>query len=265
MGLGYDAANDNYKVVVFSANLRSASVYKSGSDSWCDITVAHKMFSKIALEKWTPTTVVKDCPYWTCSRLSSDKMFLLSLGVVKFDATSDKFKLLPEFRSNILASSENYDLTYKFADMTDHLALIVIHRSSADCMVDIYSLEGDEGCGAWIKMRSMGPIVFQQRLKCVSVLQGFKYGGEIVFYVHGAISCYDCNKTSGMVPYFDKKCGAVKQLKGSAFAYDCYVSCFRYMPTLAFVRGMKSVYSTTQSRTARGYWTLQRLISSLRN
>ena len=37
-------------------------------------------------------------------------MFLLSLGVVKFDATSDKFKLLPEFRSNILASPENYDL-----------------------------------------------------------------------------------------------------------------------------------------------------------
>jgi len=53
-------------------------------------------------------------------------MFLLSLGVVKFDATSDKFKLLPEFRSNILVSPENYDLIYKFADMTDHLALIVL-------------------------------------------------------------------------------------------------------------------------------------------
>ncbi|XP_017233412.2 F-box protein At5g18160-like [Daucus carota subsp. sativus] len=205
MGLGYNAANDNYKAVVLSANLRSAGVYESGSDSWCDITVAHKMFSKNALEKWTPTTIVKDCLYRTCSRLSPDKKFVISLGVVKFDATTDKFKLLPEFRSNILASSENYNLTYKFADMTDHLALIVIHRSSADCMVDIYSLEGDEGCSPWIKMRSMGPIVFQQRLKCVSVLQGFKYGGEIVFYVHGVISCYDCNKTSGMVPYFDKK------------------------------------------------------------
>ena len=132
-------------------------------------------------------------------------------------------------------------------------------------MVDIYTLEGDEGCGAWIKMRSMGPIDFEQRLKCVSVLQGFKYGGEIVFCFHGVVSCYDCNKTSGMVPYFDKKCGAVKQLKGSAFAYDGYVSCFRYMPTLAFVQGMKSVHSTTQSRTARGYWTPRRLISSLGN
>ncbi|KAL1827604.1 hypothetical protein ACET3Z_006016 [Daucus carota] len=233
MGLGYDVANNKYKVVVLSADLRSASVYESRSDSSIDITVADNMFSKNALEKWTPTTVVKDCPYWTCSRLSPDKKFVLSLGVVKFDATSDEFKLLPEFRSNIFARPENYDLDYKFVDMTDHLALIVLDQSSADCMVDIYSLEGDEGCGAWIKMRSMGPIDFVQRLKCVSVLQGFKYG--------------------------------VKQLKGSAFAYDGYVSCFRYMPTLAFVQGMKSVHSTTQSRTARGYWIPRRLISSLGN
>ena len=126
MGLGYDAANDNYKIVVLSDDLRSASVYETRPDSWIDIIVPHNMSSKNALEKWTPTTIVKDCPYWTCSRLSSDEMFLLSLGVVKFDATSDKFKLLPEFRSNILASPENYDLIYKFADMTDHLALIVL-------------------------------------------------------------------------------------------------------------------------------------------
>ena len=62
MGFGYDAANDNYKVVVMSADLRSASVYESRSDSWIDITIAHNMFSKNALEKWTPTIIVKDCP-----------------------------------------------------------------------------------------------------------------------------------------------------------------------------------------------------------
>ena len=41
-------------------------------------------------------------------------------------------------------------------------------------MVDIYTLEGDEGCGAWIKMQSMGPIDFEQRLKlykCCKVLR----------------------------------------------------------------------------------------------
>ena len=126
MGLGYDAANDNYKIVVLSDDLRSARVYETRPDSWIDIIVPHNMLSKNALEKWTPTTIVKDCPYWTCSRLSSDEMFLLSLGVVKFDATSDKFKLLPEFRSNILAGLEKYDLIYKFEDMTGHLALIVL-------------------------------------------------------------------------------------------------------------------------------------------
>nr|XP_017228971.1 PREDICTED: uncharacterized protein LOC108204166 [Daucus carota subsp. sativus] len=83
MGLGYDAANDNYKIVVLSDDLRSASVYETRPDSWIDIIVPHNMLSKNALEKWTPTTIVKDCPYWTCSRLSSDEMFLLSLGVVK--------------------------------------------------------------------------------------------------------------------------------------------------------------------------------------
>ena len=95
MGLSYDAANDNYKIVVLSDDPRSASVYESRSDSWIDIIVPHNMSSKNALEKWTPTTIVKDCPYSTCSRLSSDEMFLLSVGVVKFDATSDKFKLFP--------------------------------------------------------------------------------------------------------------------------------------------------------------------------
>ncbi|XP_063942395.1 putative F-box protein At1g47790 isoform X2 [Daucus carota subsp. sativus] len=170
MGLGYDAANDNYKVVVLSADLRSASVYKSGSDSWSDITVAHNIFSKNALEKRTPTTIVKDCPYWTCSRLSHDEKIVVSLGVVKFDATSDKFKLLPD----IMACRPNYKLHYKFVDMTDGLSLIVLEERSTDhFMLDIYSLEGDEGCGAWIKMRSMGPIDFQKRQSSVSVLQVF--------------------------------------------------------------------------------------------
>nr|XP_017221302.1 PREDICTED: F-box/kelch-repeat protein At3g23880-like [Daucus carota subsp. sativus] len=122
-GLGYDAANDNYKVVVLSADLRFASVYESRSDSWIDIIIAHNMFSKNALEKWTPTIIVKDCLYWTCSRLSSDEMFLLSLGVVKFDATSEKFKLLPEFRSNISASPKHYDLIYKFISNHNSLDL----------------------------------------------------------------------------------------------------------------------------------------------
>ena len=75
MGFSYDASNDNYKVVVLSADLKSASVYESRSDSWSDIIVPHNMLSKNALEKWTPTTIVKDWPYWTCSRLSSDEMF----------------------------------------------------------------------------------------------------------------------------------------------------------------------------------------------
>jgi len=63
MGLGYDAANDNYKVVLLSDDLRSASVYESRSDSSIDIIVLHNLLSKNALEKRTPTTIVKDCPY----------------------------------------------------------------------------------------------------------------------------------------------------------------------------------------------------------
>ena len=60
MGLGYDTANDNYKVVVLSDDLRSASVYESRSDSWIDIIVPYNILSKNALEKWTLTSIVKD-------------------------------------------------------------------------------------------------------------------------------------------------------------------------------------------------------------
>ena len=48
--------------------------------TWIDIIVPHNILSKNALEKWTLTTIVKDCPYWTCSRLSSDEMFLGLIG-----------------------------------------------------------------------------------------------------------------------------------------------------------------------------------------
>lgn len=63
---------------------------------------------------------------------------------MKFDATSNEFKLLPKF-----FTEENYE----FVNMNDHLTLMEYEKNASNCKVYVHSL--DEGCGVWNKMYSV--------------------------------------------------------------------------------------------------------------
>lgn len=252
-GLGFDCVGDNFKVVVLSADLRSATVYWSGSDSWSNVVIPDNVFRKSGVWKSTPIVIVKSCPYWICSSYANDKHErFISLSAVKFNVETNEFKLSPEFQFDASVHGGTYKFHYKFVDMKDCLTLMVNDRNSSNCVLDIYSLdEEEEGFGSWCKMYTIGPLNFHTRGSFVKFSQGFKYGGEIVFYNNGMFSCYD------------HRTDTIKCLHGTTFA-PYLISCFSYTPTLFYIQGMKSVYLRTQTRTPGCYRTPRRLISSLR-
>lgn len=263
IGLGFDYVSNNFKVVVLSDDLRSAIVYCSGLDTWCDVSIPDNVFQKVGFEESRPIVIVKGCPYWTLSRYMYDKhtyrdrefSFLIaaSLCVVKFNAETSLFSVSPEFHFDGTEIEGGYQFCHQFVDMKDSLTLIVYDRNRADCVVDICSLVGEEeGCGVWSKMYTLGPLQFNARGWYVSLSQGFKYDGEILYHENGMFSC------------IDPETGEIKRLRGTNFT-DYDISCFRYEPTLFFIQGMNSVHLTTQTRTHGGYRTPRRLISSLRD
>ncbi|KAL1822228.1 hypothetical protein ACET3Z_009006 [Daucus carota] len=126
---------------------------------------------------------------------------------------------------------------FEFVDMNDCLTLIVYEYNHflSKLMLNLFSLDGEEGCSVWTKMYTIRP--FNRGFE---VLQGF-YGGEIVFHKFGQFCCYD------------RKTDTIHKLlnTSSATTNDWCRSCFRYTPSLAFIEGMKSVfYSTTRTRRA---------------
>ncbi|XP_074336408.1 F-box/kelch-repeat protein At3g23880-like [Apium graveolens] len=265
IGFGFDPASNNYKVVVLSVDKRSATIYCSNSDSWIDIYVPDNVFPKDkAYYSNKPPIIVKNCPYWTlvrythnrhpCNSMLGVMVFTsVSLIAVKFNVASNEFNLLPQLDIDTSVDAVR-SFHYEFVDMEDCLTLIIYLGSSSKCMVDIYSLHGEDGSWFWSKMYDVGPCNFQARKMFVSPTQGFKYGGEFVFHEDGMFSCYD-HKTL-----------TTKRLLGTRFTYSPVFRCFRYMPGLVFLEGMKSVHLMTQNRTpgccSR---TPGRLINSLRD
>lgn len=195
-----------------------------------------------------PKTFVKDCPYWTCNRYSANSTFVVSLAVVKFNVESDEFKLLPEFYIDASDQSGPPGMDYELVNMKDCLTLMVYERSKISTL-DVYSLD-EEGCCVWSKMYSLEPL---NLMNFPQLSQGFRYGGEIVYHHCGKFSCYDHNTDT------------VKRLFGST-AHMNLVSCFTHMPSLVYLRGMKSVHVQTQTRiSGNNFKTPRRLINSLRD
>ena len=177
-------------------------------------------------------TIVKDCPYWTFSKYTRDKHMndTTCLIALKFDAVRNEFKLMPGFFCD-------EERGFEFVDMNDCLTLIVYEYNHflSKPMLNLFSLDGEEGCSVWTKMYTIGPFN-----RGIEVLQGF-YGGEILFNKFGQFCCYD------------RKTDTIHKLlnTSSASTNDWCRSCFRYTPSLAFIEGMKSVfYSTTRTRRA---------------
>ncbi|XP_074353009.1 uncharacterized protein LOC141692172 [Apium graveolens] len=169
IGAGFDPVSNDYKVVVCYSLLDFCAVYSSNSTSWIQLSVPHHELLMEKNEKsiFVPATYVKDCPYWTYSTYSDDEIKLLTFGTtcfygtypsvkknfvksliaLKFDATSNKFKWLPEFIPD--AQSREYR-------MRDLLALLA-YRPSATGKLDVYCLDEETGCDAWIKTHQVGP------------------------------------------------------------------------------------------------------------
>lgn len=270
IGLGFDPASNSYKVVVLSVGLRSATVYSSCSDSWFDIIVPEHVFPKnrgyTDVSNWSikkhtvPTTIVKDCPYWTFVRYADRPPFSVQLTVpkaesliaVKFDVGSNKFKSLLEFYFDLSAHKVSMAVNYEIVEMNDCFTVMVYDGNSSYCMVNIYSLNEEEGCGVWTQIFSIGALDFDTQSSNVSMLHGFKYGAEIVFHDGGTYFCYD------------HRTDTVKRLRSTTIS--SIAICFRYTPSLVFLEGMKSVHLTTQTRTpGLCSRTPRRLINSLRD
>lgn len=256
IGLGFDNFSNHFKVVVLCDDLMSALVYCSGLDSWSAVPIPENVIPEGGFEESKPIVIVNGCPYWTLCRNTYDSAGRIvidaSVCVVKFDSETYEFSVSPEF--HFVDGAEyggGYEFCHQFVDMKDCLTLITYNRNSVNCMVDIYGLDGEEGCVVWSKMYNLD-VQFYTRGWYVSLSQGFKYDGEILYHDNGMFSCID--------PYTDK----VKRLLGTT-STDYDICCFRYEPTLFFVQGMKSVHLTTQTRTHGGHRTPRRLISSLRD
>ena len=156
----------------------------------------------------------------------------MNVTALKFDAVRNEFKLMPGFFFDKVRG-------FEFLDMNDRLTLIVYEYDKypfTKLMLNLFSLDGEEGCCVWTKMYTIGPFSPGSE-----VLQGF-YSGEIVFHDHlGKFCCYNCKTdTIYKLPSTSSTTTDASRLR-----------CFRYTPSLAFIEGMKSVFGlTTRTRRA---------------
>ncbi|XP_074336400.1 putative F-box protein At4g21240 [Apium graveolens] len=140
-----------------------ATIYFSNSDSWIDIYVPDNVFPK-------------------------HKAYYSNNPPIIFNVASNEFNLLPQLDIDTSVDAVR-SFHYEFVDMEDCLIVIIYLGRSSKCMVDIYSLDGEDGSWFWSKMYDMGPCNFYTRKMFVSPIQGFKYGGEFVFQEDGMFFC----------------------------------------------------------------------------
>ncbi|KAL8145234.1 hypothetical protein AgCh_003434 [Apium graveolens] len=226
---------NDYQVMIcyLFAHSRQGVVYSSNSNSWTKLVIPKFVFPSHVYEECssgmeyiTPSTIVKDWPYW-CYSIFLPKMRRKYTAIVKFDIRTQKFKSLPEM-DYALVRGRNFD----FVNVKDSLAIMVYKARFPNTSVEVYILH--EESGVWNKMFTIGSP--QSKLNIWSVLQrplqGFKFGGEIVLQSEGKVFCYD--------PESDEIEGFV----GSS--NHCHVlQCFGYTASLVFLRGMKQVQSRT--------------------
>ncbi|KAL1834757.1 F-box/kelch-repeat protein At3g23880-like [Daucus carota subsp. sativus] len=254
LGLGFDPISNDFKVAIsykprtFDPSGYGYAVYSSNSVSWIHYRFDDPVYEMLISKSWdslNPTTMVKDSPYWTCSAIvpARRNYVVFTLNVLKFDATSNRFKLLPRFSSDF-----DVGKIFKVLNMRDFLTLMA-YEPCITGRVDVYSLDEDKGCGGfWSKIYRFGPFDDFWRLRDLE--QGFKYGDEVV--LHGYSKIYR----------YDQKTDTLKCIPGTKPL--TYGDCYTYTPSLVFLQGMTSIYSENQSPPLGHHATTpQRLISSL--
>ncbi|KAF1002563.1 putative F-box protein At1g33530 [Apium graveolens] len=230
IGFCWDCMENNYQVIVcyIFSSFRQGVVYSSNSNSWTKLVVPKFVFpsrvfeSASGIEQITPTTIVNECPYWCYSRFLP-KMRRKYTAIIKFEVQTQKFRSLPEI-DYALVRGQNYN----FANFKDCLAIMVYRSESPKTAVEIYILH--EKSGVWNKVFTIGSP--QSNLNIGSLLQGFKFGDEIVIQVIDKVFCYDLQSDE------------VKGFLGSS--NQCEVlECFSYTASFVFLEGMERVQSRT--------------------
>ncbi|KAL1834229.1 hypothetical protein ACET3Z_003880 [Daucus carota] len=259
LGLAFDWVGNDFKVVALCADLRSASVYCSGLDEWSQVFFEEDLFPKTDFEDCTPPFIVKGCPYWTRSRYVYETKALVPgqeytdlvevfLSVVKFDPRNYEFSLSPEYHWD--KEDIGIEFCHQFVDLKDRVTLIVHDQRAECCIVQMFTMDGEEGCSVWTK-KCIVMLDFETRGMYVSLSQGFKFDGELVYHDNGMFACIVSETEEN------------KRIRGTT-STEYQVTCYRYAPTLFFILGMKSVHLRTQTRTPHCHRTPRRLISSLR-
>lgn len=101
----------------------------------------------------------------------SNKSWILSLAALKFDTTSNKFKLLPEFHADF-----SNQKIFTVVNKRDLLTLMA-YDPCITGRLEIYSLDEDKGCdGVWSRMYRIGP--FKQHWRLELLKQGFNYDDD---------------------------------------------------------------------------------------
>ncbi|KAL1810369.1 hypothetical protein ACET3Z_027359 [Daucus carota] len=152
IGFCWDCCKNDYQVVVcyLFGPFRQGVVYSSNSNSWTKLVVPNFVFpsrvfeSANGIEHMTPTTIVKECPYWCYSKYLP-KMRRKYTSLVKFEVQTQKFRSLPEI-DYALVRGQNYN----FANVKDCLAIMVYRSESPNTSVEVYVLH--EKSGVWNKM-----------------------------------------------------------------------------------------------------------------
>ncbi|KAL1810367.1 hypothetical protein ACET3Z_027357 [Daucus carota] len=230
IGFCWDCHTNDYQVVVcyLFEHFRQGVVYSSNSNSWTKLVIPNFVFPSRVLESangtelMTPTTIVKECPYWCYSKYLP-KMRRKYTSLVKFEVQTQKFRSLPEI-DYALVRGQNYN----FANVKDCLAIMVYRSESPNTSVEVYMLH--EKSGVWDKMCTIRSP--QHKLNVWSLLQGFKFSDEIVFQGRHKVFCYD--------PESDE----IKDFVGNR-DHRRVKECFNFTASLVFLQGMKRVQSRT--------------------
>lgn len=255
VGFGFDHVSNDYKVAICYNSLEFLrvfyAVYSCRSGTWTYHEFDHHDYEIIISkfeDSFTPTTMVKDSPYWTCSTIVSSRKDKINLSLValKFDATSNEFKLLPDFSSDF-----SCEKTFKVLNMKGLLSFMAYELCPVR-KLEVYSLDEENGCGGgvWSKMYCFGPFEEFRRFRLLQ--QGFKNGDEIVIYDNAQIYRYN------------HKMGTFECIPSTAPRF--ILDCFTHTPSLVSLQGMTSIYSKNQTPPVGQHSTTPlRLIDSLRD
>ncbi|CAI9104263.1 OLC1v1002898C2 [Oldenlandia corymbosa var. corymbosa] len=229
VGLGYDEARDDYKIVRICSfkGLDSwgscAEVYSVKQDSWKIVRLSFQ-----CMEGQTrPNVIAKGIPYWAGLIGDESDESELKAALLWFDAKNDVFRHFPAPR---LLGNDHSEFKARLVEWQGCVASLLYSptKEKLDCLdVVVY----DEIKGCWERRFSFGPI----GSKIYSLLQCSKDGVVLAETPEGTLFLYD-PATNGIKGYCIS--GALKE------SFEA----FSYIESLVCVEGMELVKAQDKNK-----------------